>query len=170
MRTTIVPAQVTTVEDRIIGNMGGMQSALLIVATMCATAVYIFLPPFFSYDSYKLLPMLSIAAACGLLAIRIRGRIIITWIVVIGRYMLRPKYYTYDKRSPHLRDIAVSTPTKKDVEVAKDSEPLRNIVSPVNLTIHEAIAVGEFVANPQTNLHIKSDRKGRISVHFNEVQ
>lgn len=167
MRTTTVPAQVTTLEDRVIGNMGGTQSVLVIIATLCATAIYIFLPPFFAYDGYKLLPMGCIAAACGLLAIKVRGRIILAWIIVMGRYVVRPRYYIYDKRSTYLRDISVPSPVKEEIEVVKTELP-RKSVSRSYLAAHEAIAVEEFVANPQTDLHIKTDRKGRLSVHFNE--
>ena len=41
MKMTVVPAQVTTVEDRIIGNLGFSQILLLIVPVFAAAGIFL---------------------------------------------------------------------------------------------------------------------------------
>ena len=45
MKTTVVPAQITTIEDRIAGNLTFIQIVLLICALILSTVVYAAIPP-----------------------------------------------------------------------------------------------------------------------------
>ena len=97
MKMTVVPAQVTTVEDRIIGNLGFSQILLLIVPVFTATGIFTLLPPFMGGALYKYVLMGVVALLFGLLSIRIKGKILASWLVTILRYNLRPKYYLFNK-------------------------------------------------------------------------
>lgn len=66
MRMTVVPAQITTVEDRIIGNLGFSQILLLIVPLFVSAGVFVLLPPFIGGAIYKYIIM----AAVGLVFLR----------------------------------------------------------------------------------------------------
>ena len=75
MKMTVVPAQVTTVEDRIIGNLGFSQILLLIVPVFAAAGIFLLLPPFMGGALYKYVIMGIVALLFGLLSIRIKGKI-----------------------------------------------------------------------------------------------
>ena len=87
MKITVVPAQVTTVEDRIVGNLGFSQMLLLIVPVFVGAGLFAVLPPAMGGASYKYVIMAIIAFFCALLAIRIRGKILAAWLVTILRYL-----------------------------------------------------------------------------------
>ena len=46
MKMTVVPAQVTTVEDRIIGSLGFSQILLLVIPIFVSAGVFALVPPF----------------------------------------------------------------------------------------------------------------------------
>lgn len=167
MRSTVVPAQVTTVEDKIAGSLGLSQILLLTVPIFGGSALYVLLPPFFNYSVYKIGIIVCFAAACGLLSIRIKGKILLFWLVIILQFKLRPRYYVFDKNSTYLREIKpVQNEFHEDDEV-EAKEVVRHKLpqlSPVQL-----IQIEELLANPNANLHFKTNRKGELSVHFTEV-
>jgi hypothetical protein len=122
MKMTVVPAQVTTVEDRITGNLGFSQILLLIVPVFTAAGIFTLLPPFMGGALYKYVLMGVVALLFGLLSIRIKGKILASWLVTILRYNLRPKYYLFNKNVTTNREeyySKIPTPeikesTKKD--------------------------------------------------------
>ncbi len=103
MRTTIVPAQITTVEDRIAGRLGMSQLLLIISPIFGGSAVFVVLPPFFNYATYKVVLIVCVASLSALLAIRIKGKILLFWAITLLRYNTRPKYYLFNKNSTHTR-------------------------------------------------------------------
>ena len=74
MRQTVVPAQVTTVEDKIAGNISFKQMLLLVAPVFLGGAMYVFLPPFLGYSVYKIVLWILFALVCATLAVRIKGR------------------------------------------------------------------------------------------------
>lgn len=168
MRSTVVPAQVTTVEDRIAGNLGLSQLLLLTIPVFGGSILFVILPPFFSYAVYKVVLIVCFAVLCGLLAIRVKGKILLQWLIAILRYNLRPRYYVYDKNDAHMRD----TTPKVEIEIAKeDSEPKRKILPRLpQLSTAELVKIENVITNPQANLHFKTNRKGELSVHITEVK
>ncbi len=91
MKMTVVPAQVTTVEDRIIGTLGFSQILLLIVPVFASAGIFTLLPPFMGSAIYKYVVMGVVAMIFCILAIRIKGKIVAFWLVTILRYNLQPK-------------------------------------------------------------------------------
>lgn len=90
MKVTVVPAQVTTVEDRIIGSLGS-QMLLLIIPIFVSAGLFALLPPFMESALYKYILMAILAFVCCVLAIRIKGKIIALWLVTILRYKYSAK-------------------------------------------------------------------------------
>lgn len=168
MRSTVVPAQVTTVEDKIAGNLGLSQLLLLTLPIFGGSAMFVVLPPFFSYAVYKVVLMVCFAALCGLLAIRIKGRILLLWVIAISRYNLRPRYYVFDKNAIYERDVM---PAIQHQEPEQLTEPKKGVQpAPPRLSTAELVRVEDIIANPQANLHLKTNRKGELSVYITEVQ
>ena len=69
MRVTAIPAQVTTVEDRIVGSLNLSQLLLLCTPVFAGGLLYAVLPPMLVISVYKILILAVFAAVCGLLAI-----------------------------------------------------------------------------------------------------
>jgi hypothetical protein len=168
MRSTIVPAQVTTIEDRIAGNLGVSQLLLLTVPVFGGSALFVVLPPFFSYAVYKVVIIVCFAALCGLLAIRIKGRILLQWVIAIARYNSRPRYYVYDKNDSHMREDLPKVKQEEVKEETEQKQPLPQHIA--QLSTAELVKIEDVIANPQANLHFKTNRKGELSVHITEIK
>jgi len=104
MKSTVVPAQVTAVEDRILGSLGFSQLMLLIVPIFIGAGFYVILPPFMGGSLYKTILMSIVTLIFCTLAIRIKGKIVALWLIVIVRYNLRPKFYLFNKNTTALRE------------------------------------------------------------------
>lgn len=167
MRSTVVPAQITTVEDKIAGSLGISQLILLTLPVFGGGALFTLLPPFFSYAIYKIILLTILAALCGVLAIRIKGKVILFWCIALLRYNLRPRFYIFNKNDSHLRDTAPVVKEEKTAQPTKVSR-LRPMIP--KLSTAELVQVESILTNPQANLHFKTNRKGELYVHITEVQ
>ena len=169
MRTTIVPAQVTTVEDRIAGRLGLTQLLLLITPIFGGSAIFVILPPFFAYATYKVVLITCVAALSALLAIRIKGKILLFWIITLLRYNMRPRYYLFNKNSAHARELVLPA----DIEDESAEEATAQAIASsrkINLSTAERIQIEDLLANPDANVHITTNKKGELRVHLTEIQ
>ena len=168
MKTTVVPAQITTIEDRIAGRLGLSQLLLLVAPVFLDSALYIVAPPFFHSATYKLVLMVTVLFICGLMAIRIKGKIILLWLVVSLKYKLRPRYYIYNKNTLLGREQSSSKVTAEpETETETISQPQRELLP---LTIAEVTRVQSLMENPDANLSFVTTKKGGLRVHFTEVE
>lgn len=168
MKSTVVPAQVTTVEDKIAGNLTFNQMLLMTTPVFTSGVIFAFLPPFMSLSGYKLLIAVSFAILCLTLAIRIKGRIVLSWIAVLSKYNLRPRFYIFNKNDPHLRDIHVerdehATHNPTEVRVHKKLNKLK-------LPMKKVVWAEQVVANPEAKLEFKTTRKGDLRVYIQEIK
>lgn len=168
MKSTVVPAQITTVEDRIAGNLGVSQALLLLIPIFGSSLCFAFLPPFVSYATYKVVLIVCLAALCGTLAIRIRGRLLLHWAIAILRYNVRPRYYIFDKNSSYMRESPRRVKKEEVTQPAKDKKPL--LPKLPHLSTAERVKIEDIMMNPQANLHFTTNRKGNLSVHITEVK
>jgi len=169
MRTTIVPAQITTVEDRIAERLGLSQLLLLIAPIFGGSAIFVILPPFFNYAVYKVVVIVCFAVLSGLLAIRIKGKILLLWGVVLLRYNLRPRYYIFNKNSTYTREL--DQPITESDEMIEETQP--QAVAPVRmpqLSTAELVRIQAIIANPDADVHFVTNKKGGMSVHLKEIQ
>ena len=97
MKQTVVPAQVTTVEDKIAGNISFTQMLLLVTPVFFGGLSFILLPPFLKYSPYKVAIWALIAVVLIQLGIRIRGRIFLDWIGVKPVCNSRPDDVIYSE-------------------------------------------------------------------------
>jgi hypothetical protein len=169
MRTTIVPSQITTVEDRIAGRLGLSQLLLLVTPIFGGSAVFVIFPPFFSYATYKIVLIMCVASLSALLAIRIKGKILLFWATTLIRYNIRPKYYLFNKNSSHTREML--PPVATDEESAEEaSTQIVAQAQKINLTTAERVRIENLLADPAANIHFIRNKKGELSVHLTEVQ
>lgn len=167
MKTTIVPAQITSVEDRIAGNLSFKQLLLMVVPVFISAGLFVFLPPFASYKIYKLVIGVAIAIVCLFLALRLKERLIIDWIVILSRYNSRPRFYIYNKNSYVSRKIFTDKPTVlKPVPLAT-----QEITQPQFIyNINDEVTLDNRLQNPAANLHFTLTKKGGLRVHIKEIE
>lgn len=168
MRTTTVPAQITTVEDKIAGELSLRQLLLLVTPVFGGAAIFVVLPPFFASAPYKIVVIVCLAVCFAVLAIRIKGKIILTWLLILARYNTRPRYYLFNKNDAHLRDIPKPEVPQETTEKT-EPEKVTRIALP-RLSTAELIQVEQLIANPDANLRFITNKKGALSVRITEVQ
>lgn len=167
MRSTVVPAQVTTIEDRIMGSLGFSQLALLVIPVFIAAALFVILPPTMHSSAYKYATMMVIALLMGILAIRIKGKIILLWLVTILRYNLRPKYYLFSKKTAELRDHL--SPDVETEEFTMKPATKGDTAKLPRLALHDTARVLETIQRQNSNLRFEMTKKGGLRVRFTEV-
>lgn len=168
MKSTVVPAQVTTVEDKIMGSLGFSQLMLLVVPIFIGAGLYVLLPPFMGASPYKYIVIGTVALLCGILAIRIKGRILALWLVVILHYNIRPKFYLFNKNVATLReayDSKVDEPEERKATVS-----LKRAINVPHLEFHETAKVLATIANPASKLRFEITKKGSLNVRLTEIE
>jgi hypothetical protein len=167
MRATAVPAQVTTVEDRIMGNLGFSQLVLFVLPIFVGAGLFIILPPVMHGSLYKYIVMAVIAAISSILAIRIKGKIILLWLITISRYNLRPKYYVFQKSIDHREEY-----TSLKLELSEEAQTIdRETASSIpKLAFHDAAYVLETINKPESNLRFEMTKKGGLHVRLTEIK
>jgi hypothetical protein len=135
MRTTIIPAQITTVEDKIAGSLSLTQILILMVPVLFATMVYALLIPAMKLAPYKLVIISLVTLACGVLALRIRGKIIADWVKILLAYRLRPQFYLFNKNDATGRLIDVpDIPNIPVLAKKREAHPVEAQQPQLNLT------------------------------------
>ncbi len=168
MKTSIVPAQVTTVEDKIAANMTVQQMVLLIAPFFFGFLIFVGLPPFIRVVPYKLAILLVLVLIFTVLAIRIRGKLVMEWAVIMLAYNLRPRYYVYDKNDAYLRSGLEDLPPQEPE--AQDAPAPTAAVETKPMSTADRVKLEDIMANPDAKLHYKTDRKGAIRAYITEVK
>jgi hypothetical protein len=168
MRQTVVPAQVTTVEDRIMGNLGFAQLTLLVLPLFVGVGLYLLLPPFAHGSLYKYLIIGFIAAIMAILAIRIKGKIILLWLVTIVRYNLRPTYYIFNKNTVSYREQYLGR-QHNDPEQDTPTAKAQPVTAP-KLAFHEAAYALELLHEPTRRVSFEMNKKGGLHVRLTEIE
>lgn len=168
MISTTVPAQVTTVEDKITGNLSVSQLLLLTLPVLGGGLLFVMFPPFLSYAEYKIVLTVCFVVLCCTLALRIKGKVLVVWLVLLVRFYASPRYYVFDKNDHYLRE-PISDPVANKSET-KESPSLRQSAQPLEkLTTAELVKIEEIMASPEAKLHYKTNRKGKLYVHITDA-
>ncbi|CAN5395255.1 hypothetical protein BH09PAT4_BH09PAT4_00070 [soil metagenome] len=169
MKVTVVPAQVTTVEDRIMGSLGFSQMLLLIVPVFIGAALFAVLPPAMGSSVYKFAIMGILALVCCTLAIRIRGKIVALWLVTIVRYNLRPKYYLFNKNVTVHREEYRTDSEETQLATEAGGNTARTAMLP-KLGLPETARVLATIENPAAKLRFETTKKGGLHVRLTEIE
>ncbi len=169
MRTTVIPAQITTVEDKIAGNLNLTQILILLIPVFWTTVVYAFFAPGVKLVWYKFPLILAVLFICLALAIRLKGKVALEWLMVLLKYRLRPKYYLFDKNSPYLRPRDLPVFEKKPVfnkpKVSKiEARPPAGDFPP-----GEIIKLDNLLVQHNYTLSYKAGRRGGIRVALEKI-
>lgn len=168
MKIAVVPAQVTTVEDRIIGSLGFSQILLLVVPVFMNAGIFVVAPPFMGGAVYKYVVMGVVAMFFCVLAIRIKGKILAFWLVTILRYNLRPKYYLFNKNVTTLREDYPMKRKQHNLQKEETKEKVR--MTRPQLDIPTTARMLATIENPAANVRFETGKKGDLRVRFTEVE
>jgi len=126
MITTIIPAQITTVEDKIAGSLNMTQILILMFPVLWTAFIYTLAYPSMKLVPYKMVLILFVVAICLILSLRIKEKIVAEWLEVVFKYHARPRYWLYNKNDvtsriidvPGIPNIAV-TPKRSIKKITK---------------------------------------------------
>lgn len=165
MEVTVVPAQVTTVEDRIMGSLSFSQAILLIVPVFIGAALFACLPPLMSGSVYKYVLIGGLVLLGSILAIRVRGKIIAAWLATLLRYSVRPRVYVFNKNTAASRAEYGERPD----EMVNEAEAIPSAHSPATrLGLAETVTILTLLDAPTTSLRFETSKKGGLHVHLTE--
>lgn len=100
MKTVVVPAQITTVEDKIAGNLTLPQIVLLVFSLVVGAGIYAAIFPKLHFNAVKIVLIGMEFSFFGGLALRYNGKILGEWLVIYLRFRSRPRRYIYTKNDP----------------------------------------------------------------------
>lgn len=164
MKTRAIPAQITTVEDRIAGNLNLTQIILLMLPVFWLMVVYAVLPQTMRLTMYKIPLIILVTVVSSVLALRIKGKVMIHWLVILLKFNTRPMYYVYDKNESFMRDIALPVFKKRQRRLLPRTKVIEEKKSIQVLSFADLIRLEDFVSNPKISFSVKTDRKGGLNV------
>lgn len=166
MKRSIVPAQITTVEDRVLGNLTPYQAGLISLPLIFGVLFYVALPPHFHFKLYKLCLIVGLELIGAILSIRVNDQMLIFWLIIRLRYNVRPRFYVYNKNDAYLRDIPDLSPVEAQQKAAaNDAQP----VKAQGVAVQDAVRIEELMSDKRVNVRFKT-KNGRLHVVANEVK
>jgi len=167
MRQT-VPAQITTVEDKIIGPLSMQQLGLLLAPLFLGIILTVMLPPNFKLVLYKVVVVLVVAAICGTLSIRIQGKVVFYWLILLFSYRSRSRFHVYDRSDPYLRR-GQSTKTAKPAENTEAAAQPKKTIEVPQIALPDAIKITDVMNDPRAKLRFVN-KKGKLHVVIQEIK
>ncbi len=171
MKTTVIPAQITTIEDKIAGNLNLTQILILMVPVFWTTIVYTLLSPAMHLAWYKIPLVLGVLFICLLLSLRIKGKVVVSWLGVLFKYNIRPKYYVFNKNVSYLRSLDLPEFEKHEVKLLHKNVAKKEVKQPnYTFSIADFVKFENMIGNPKYTLSYREGKKGGINVAFRQVQ
>lgn len=171
MRSTVIPAQITTVEDKIAGSLSMTQVMLLMIPVIFATLIYIILPARMQIETYKIVLVLVVLLFSVILSLRIKGIVILNWLTILLKYNSRAKYYIFNKNDIFLRDIVLPKTHKNKAKlfakaVSKNEAKVKSKLP----LVQDSIRIKNFIKNPNYSLSLKPTKRGGLYVAVNKIE
>ncbi len=170
MRTKVIPAQITTVEDKIAGNLSLTQIMILISPVCLATIIYVLFPPSMQLVVYKLALTIVITLICIFLSLRIEGVVVAQWLIILFRYNLRPRFYVFNKNDTYQRLLDLPKIVTKPRFTFKKKVVKETVETKLStLHISDAIKLEYALTNKKFDLKFRVAKKGGLNVAFQEI-
>lgn len=167
MRTRVIPAQITTVEDKIAGNLSLNQVLILLTPVVLSSIVFILLPPVMTFVWYKLGIALILLLMCSILAIRVKERIILRWLLVIGTYHKRPKYYLFTKTDTHYRPHYPFSETIT-LDTAEENAAVPQHLSET-VSVKDTLRLDDWITKHGLELRYQARKNGGLHVAVEKI-
>ncbi len=171
MRTRVIPAQITTVEDKIVGSLNLMQMVILMTPVFFTTLIYAVMPPLMSFVAYKLTISTICFILCLILAMRIKGKVVVDWLSILLRYNLRSKYYIYNKNEASFREMHLPVPQIESA-VKETSIKVKKTTSviPITQRVKNLVTLENIVNGQKVAFRYKVNKKGGLNVAFEQIK
>lgn len=161
MRTTVIPAQITTVEDKIAGNLNLTQIVLLLVSLFVATFIYAAFPEKLHFSMYKIVLIIIQFFVFVTLSIRVKGKVVLNWVFILSNYYFRPGYYIYSKNDIYLRNIEPIIVVKKK-KVVRENKATAKKGKNATIQFPDLIGVNGILGTSRANISIKFNKNGGV--------
>jgi len=158
MRTTIIPAQITTVEDKIAGSLNMTQILIMMFPVLWTALVYILLFPSMKLTSFKLVLIIFATATSGILALRIKDKIVAEWLGVLLKYRFRPKYYLFNKNNLTNRMLDIPELPVEQITVRKSVKKISKSQN-IDLDIFDQVKLEHLINSGKVALHYQLSKK-----------
>jgi len=158
MRTTIIPAQITTVEDKIAGSLNMTQILILMAPLLWTAIIYILLIPSMKLTSFKLVLIIISTATSGILALRIKDKIVAEWLGVLLKYRLRPKYYLFNKNDLTNRTLDIPELPVEQIVTRKTVKKISKSQN-MDLDIFDQVKLEHLINSGKVALHYQLSKK-----------
>lgn len=169
MKVALVPAQVTSVEDMIVNGLTLKQLVILMLPVFLCGVSYTLIPPVFTFTSIKLIVLMILTPALLVLAIKIKGELILNWALVIMQYNMRPKFYIFTKNDYYLRES--KRPYNNCVELVSDEITLhKRPVKKNDIRLREIVEFEKLVMKTNANVAVSANNAGGIHVSISEIK
>jgi len=168
MKTTVVPAQITTVEDKIAGALTLPQIVLLVIPMVFGALIYASILPKMHFNSIKMAILMTEFIFFGGMAVRINGKILGDWLIIFLRYSLRPRRYISTKEDLIHREIALDN--EKQIIVSEKKPLKKEFKAKDPLSLKEELSIEKIFDNDELSVSIKPSKKGGLSVSFKPIK
>ncbi len=158
MKTTIIPAQITTVEDTIAGNLNLTQIILLLAPVFLSTFIYVLLPQRLAFTTYKIPFIVLVSLIFIFLSLRIKGRLVFSWISILSIYFFRPHLYLFNKNTLFAREFVMPSRIKKSIL------PITAKISLKKKVKEDSIDFDYESLSRTTDVNLRFTRKGLLVV------
>jgi len=160
MKSTTVPAQITSVEDDIAGSLSMTQVVLLVIPIFTSALVFAGLPPTMHLAIYKIILLIIFGLPPLLLAIRVREIIVLRWLLLVVGYSFRPKQYLHTVKYHHNCFCQQSFIKDKNDQVVIDLVELKKVPK-IEVSIAERLLVGNVLK--QNSVKFYADGRGKLN-------
>ncbi len=157
MRTTVIPAQITTVEDTIAGNLNFTQIVLLVISLVINTFVYVLVPPSMSFSLPKVMLIAIIFTIFIVLSLRVKGRVVIAWLTILATYTLRPHIYIFSKNTLDARKVILP-----ETSIKESATKSKKTTKEVEKVVRQDFDYPSLIRN--TSLNLRFRKKGILVV------
>jgi hypothetical protein len=160
MKLSVVPAQITTVEDKIAGNLTFIQIFLLIIPLLTSTVVFVEVSPHMKISMVKTMLIGLQFLMFGSLALRVRGKVVLDWLIVFLRFSMRPRIYIFTKNDLTHRNIPIGV-VEEEISLATPTEEVELLPA---LSLIEQVSLSKLMEDPSLTIGFTLAEKGGMHV------
>ena len=164
MKTNPIPAQVTTVEDKIAANLSLVQLILLLAPLFVSVFVFAVLPERMYFNLYKIILIVLSLVVFLTLAVRVKERIVLDWLILLIAYYLRPHLFVFDKNDDYLREEKPRSDNEVKNAAINKQAPVKQ-EKKNHLSILNLIQLENLFNAKNTKMSIKFSQKRRLRLN-----
>lgn len=163
MKQQVIPAQITTVEDRIAGNLNFTQIILLMIPLFSLMITYAILPRPMHLTLYKIPVIIVVTLLCSILSLRIKGKVVLQWLTIFLTYNIRPTFYLNDKNHSYNRNVIFPTERLKRRKQQVQTKLTQQAV-PTSKDSFTHIRLEDIVGTAKISFSVRTETKGGFNV------